>query len=121
MVPMRVARMVLVVLAVGCVLRGQASASGSPAPPSLEIAAGAPGLRIDWRGEVGGAAWPLVEIGSARVPARLIAVRLTSDAPVAVRIGVVESRDWPGAIDAIPAAIPQTIGGPPRPDLRPAI
>jgi hypothetical protein len=83
------------------------------------------GVRIEWRGatqpdqslNAASPGMPLVTIGGARLPARLVALRIAGSAPVAPQIEALTSQPWIGAPLAADQVVPQTISGEPRPGL----
>jgi len=85
------------------------------------------GVQLDWSGALpdlralgaDDSAMPLVTIGNVQLPARLVALRVVGDAPLAPRIDRVTSVPWYGIARAAPKLVPQTADGPPRPDLAP--
>jgi uncharacterized repeat protein (TIGR01451 family) len=95
-------------------------AVNGPGEPVSVVADGA-GVQIGWRaaaperlaetdaqggyGELD--AWPLVEIGGLRLPARLLALRLDGDAAVRPRIESVSSVAWHGQLLPVAALTPK--------------
>lgn len=111
---------------------------GLPAPARVQAGQDEPlhltespgGVRIEWHGAVRHAGqgfqpdapsipgWPLVEIGGAQLPARLVALRLSDDAPATPHFVQLESVPFLGTLLAANTPIPQTIAGEQRPALR---
>ena len=97
------------------------TAAATPAPPLVTPLAGA--VRLDWRGDalalraLGAATQPLVEIGGLRLPATLVALRVTGDAPLVPQIALLQSAPWQGSLPAAERPVRQTITGDLRPDL----
>jgi hypothetical protein len=60
---------------------------------------------------------PEVEIGGARLPAKLVALRLVDGTPAVPQIHRLDSQPWAGAIRSVDPLIPQTIAGERRPAL----
>jgi Peptidase family C25 len=124
----KVRSLATVLLAALLVLAAPPPARADPADWP-RISAQRDGLLVEWRGEVESVAtadrslaptipgWPLADIDGARLPARLVALRLPDGAPVAPRIAALESTPWSKAIPLADQPIPQTILGEQRPDL----
>jgi hypothetical protein len=104
-----------------------ATTRAEPTDPLL-ISARTDGVHLEWRltsssfsilNRPEGARFSIlgVEIGGARLPAQLLALRLAPDAPAAPRIDRLESIPWTGAIQAAYSPVPQAGAG----DLRPAL
>jgi hypothetical protein len=117
----RISRVLLVVLWLSLAFPAQAQPySGDP----LRIVADAAGVQLEWHiapEEFASfdmqRAFAHVEIGGARLAAKLVALRLPDDAPSMPRIERLSSVAWPGSLSAAPAIVPQTTAGEPRPTL----
>jgi hypothetical protein len=123
MLMMRTCRNVVLAL-LAIVLLGLATPTALQAEPAspLEIRASAGNLTLKWRLPPGSFAnpdaqltLPEVEIGSVRLPAKLVAIHLPDGLPAAPQIDRVESLPWHGAVHDVDSLIPQTISGVRRP------
>ncbi|HET9221662.1 MAG TPA: hypothetical protein VFO07_04125, partial [Roseiflexaceae bacterium] len=90
----------------------------------LQIVASADGISLSWRLPSNSFsdldaqfALPGVEIGGARLPAKLLAIRLPESLPATPQIDRMESLPWAGAIRSADSLIPQTMTGERRPAL----
>jgi hypothetical protein len=90
----------------------------------LEIMASADGVSLRWRlpshsfsDPDAQLAMPEVEIDGARLPAKLVSLRLADSIPAAPRIDRLASSPWSGPIRSVAWPIPQTVTGEQRPAL----
>lgn len=109
-----------------CVLLGAslaglgATVRAEPSPDTrVSAARQGTGTHLAWRrasaagpaGVLDAPPWPQVEIGGARLPAQLIALRAAGDTPVIARLDALESAPWHGVLPASEAVVPRTAAG----------
>lgn len=109
----------------------QAGAATAPQPAAqIVITPTTSGVHFAWqkstadsRADREAAPWPLVEYNGLRLPGQLLTLQVTAEntpAPLPIRFERLASRAWTERAAAYTAAIsplPQTVDGPPRPDL----
>lgn len=109
---------ILLLLLGACLLAPAGGVSAQPGgPPTVTPLAG--GVRIEWRPAASLAAsapagQPLVTIGGVRLPARLVALRVAGDGPLAPRVETLASVPWSGTALAAERPIPLAADGEPR-------
>lgn len=95
------------------------------ASDDLRVVVQPDGVQVSWHGSVGQnragapelADWPLVEFGAARLPARLIALRVVGTDALAPQIERLTHTAWSGTLQPVAAPQPQTSEGALRPGL----